>query len=127
MEVGMANGVQAPALSIQTQQLIAQVASIGGMLAVAMGWFTQEQVASLTTNVLAAIGPVMTAGGIIWSWWTSRKLAVVNAVAAMPEVRAVVTEPTVEGRNLANSDSTSSNVIVGHPPGSPIPPTPVHP
>jgi len=123
----MANGSAAPALSIQTQQLIAQVISIAGMLAVGFGFMTSEQVAGLTTNILAVIGPLMTIGGLAYSLFTARKNAVVTAVAALPEVRAVVTENTPDGRTLAHSDNTPSNVVVGQPPGSPIPVTPAHP
>lgn len=109
----MANGTPGPALSIQTQQLIAQVISIAGMLAVGLGWLTSEQVAGLTTNTLAAIGPVMTLAGLVWSLISSRKAAIVTAVASLPEVQKVVTEPTSEGRSLANSDETPHNVVVG--------------
>jgi hypothetical protein len=123
----MANGSTAPVLSIQTQQLIAQIISIVGMIAVGFGWLTADQVSSISTNILATIGPLMTLVGILYSLYAARKNAVVTAVAALPEVRAVVTEPTIEGRNLANSDGTPSNVVVGHPPGSPIPATPAHP
>lgn len=113
----MANGTPGPALSVQTQQLIAQVISIGGMLAAGMGWMTQDQVASLSTSILAVIGPIVTAGGILYSLFMSRKAAVVTAVAALPEVQKIVTENTIEGRELAHADNTPSNVVVGGPVG----------
>jgi hypothetical protein len=122
----MANGTSST-LSVQTQQLIAQVISIGGMLAVGMGYLTSEQVAGLSTSILAIIGPIMTVVGIVYSLFASRKAAVVTAVASLPEVRAVVTENTVEGRDLAHSDNTPSNVVVGPPPGTPVPVPPAHP
>lgn len=108
----MTDTTQGPALSIQTTQLIAQVVSIAGMLASGFGWLTPTQVAGLTTNILAAVGPIATIGGLIWSLVASRKSAVVSAVAAMPEVRAVVTQPTMAGIELARSDTTPSNVVV---------------
>lgn len=123
----MANGSSAPALSVQTNQLIAQIISIVGMVAVSFGWLTADQVSSISTNTFAIIGPVMTLGALAYSLYTARKNAVVSAVAALPEVRAVVTEPTIDGRNLANSADTPHNVIVGLPPGSPVPPVPGHP
>jgi hypothetical protein len=114
-------------VSVQTSQLIAQIISIVGMVAVSFGWLSAEQVSSITTNILATIGPLMTLGGLAYSLYSARKNAVVTAVAAMPEVRAVVTENNQAGRDLAHSDNTPSNVVVGQPPGAPIPTAPVHP
>lgn len=115
---------QGPALSIQTSQLIAQVVSILGMLAAGFGWLTPTQVAGLSTNILAVAGPLATIGGIVWSFVASRKTAVVSAVAAMPEVRAVITEPTTAGRDLA-TNGTPPNVVVAVP-GAPIAQPPSH-
>jgi hypothetical protein len=103
---------QGPALSIQTTQLIAQVVSIVGTLAAAFGILTPTQVAGITTNVMAIAGPLAALGGIIWSFVASRKTAVVSAVAAMPEVKAVVTEPTAAGVELARNGNTPNNVVV---------------
>ena len=108
----MVDETQGPALSIQTTQLIAQIVSIAGTLAAAFGILTPTQVAGITTNVMAVAGPLAALGGIIWSFVASRKNAVVTAVAAMPEVRAVVTQPTAAGLELARSDNTPSNVVV---------------
>lgn len=115
----MSNANEQPVLSVQTTQLIAQIISILGMLATTFGWLTPQQVSSLATNILAAIGPLATIGGFVWSVVSSRKQAIVSAVATMPEVRLVVTEPTAAGHELANGN-TPSNVIVA-PPGS-VPP-----
>lgn len=123
----MANGTSVPALSVQTNQLIAQIISIVGMVAVSFGWLTADQVSSITTNFLATIGPLMTLSGILYSLYAARKNAVVSAVASLPEVRAVLTEPTVDGRSLAHSDATPSNVVVAQPVGSTVPPAPAHP
>lgn len=114
----MTDTTQGPALSIQTTQLIAQIVSIAGMLASGFGWLTPTQVASLTTNILAAVGPLVTIGGLVWSFIASRKSAVVSAVAAMPEVKAVVTQPTMAGIELARSDTTPFNVVVSGSPGA---------
>jgi hypothetical protein len=108
----MTETTQSPALSIQTTQLIAQVVSILGMLASGFGWLTPSQVATLSTNVLAAVGPIATIAGLGYSLFASRKNAVVTAVAALPEVRAVVTQPTAAGMELARNDNTPNNVVV---------------
>jgi hypothetical protein len=114
-------------LSQQNQQLIAQIVSIIGMVAATLGWAPADKIQGITTNILAGIGPIATAVGLIWSLFASRKNAIVSEVAAMPEVRAVVTEPTHEGRELANSSATPSNVVVARPEGSPVPAAPPHP
>lgn len=116
-----------PGLSQQNQQLIAQIISIIGMVAATLGWAPADKIQGITTNILAGIGPIATAGGMIWSLLASRKTSIVSEVAAMPEVRAVVTEPTVAGHELANSNATPSNVIVAKPPGSLVPEPPPHP
>ena len=123
----MATASPVPALSQQNQQLIAQMISIFGMVAATLGWAPAETIQGITTNLLAGIGPIATAVGLIWSLLASRKNSIVSEVAAMPEVRAVVTEPTHEGRELANSNATPSNVVVARPEGSPVPPPPLHP
>lgn len=122
----MTDTTQAPTLSIQTTQLIAQIVSILGMLASTFGWLTPQQVAGLTTNILAAVGPVATIAGFALSLFASRKTAIVTAVASLKEVRAVITEPTIEGHELAGN-GTPSNVVVAGQVGSPIPPIPPHP
>lgn len=114
----MATGSTSATMSIQTQQLVAQIISILGMVATSFGWLTSEQVASLSTNVLAVIGPLATIGGIIYSWLAARKSAVVSEVANLPEVKAVVTEPTREGLELSRSSATPNNVVVS---GTPVP------
>jgi len=111
----------------QQTALVQQILSIVGMVLTTLGWSTPTEVATWTTTIMQAIGPAMALGGLIYAALTTRKSAIVTQAASFPEVRAVITEPTVEGRNLANSDNTPGNVMVAHPPGSPIPPTPPHP
>lgn len=111
----------------QQTALVQQILTIVGTIVTAMGWGTASDVSTWITTIMQAIGPVAALGGLVWALITTRKTALVTAVASLPEVRAVVTEPTVEGRSLAGTDSTPLNVVVAQPAGSPIPPTPPHP
>lgn len=106
------NNGRDPALSIQTQQLIAQTISVIGTIAAAKGWLSKEQAADITTYALQAMGPMAMLGGVALSWLASRKSVIVTAVASLPEVKAVVTENTVDGVTLAHSEATPSNVVV---------------
>lgn len=108
----MPSNLQEPAMSIQTQQLVASVVSMLGIAASMLGWLSPEQVAGLTSNVLLAVGPLASIGGFAVSYRASRKAALVTAVAQLPEVKAVVTENTVDGVTLAHSEATPSNVVV---------------
>jgi hypothetical protein len=106
------NDVPPVVMTQQNTQLIAQVLSIAGMFATTLGWLTPTQVVGITTNVLAAIGPLATLGGIVWSLLASRKKSIVAEVAALPEVKAVQLENTAAGREL--EAATPSNVSVNH-------------
>jgi hypothetical protein len=83
------------------------------MVAGTLGWAPPETIAGLTTNILAAIGPITTAVGLIWSLLASRKASIVSEVAAMPEVKTIQLERTTEGRALESV--TPSNVAVTPP------------
>lgn len=111
----------------QQTALVQQILTIVGSIVSAMGWSTQTEVSTWITTIMQAVGPLAALGGLVWAVLTTRKTAIVTQVASMPEVRAVITEPTTDGRSLANTNSTPSNVVVAHPTGSPIPPTPPHP
>lgn len=58
---------------------------------------------AFTDAVLSVVGPIMNVGALVWTWWASRKAAVVQRVAAMPEVKGVVMEPTQAGTAIANA------------------------
>lgn len=111
----------------QQTALVQQILSIIGMVLTTLGWSTPAEVATWTTTIMQAIGPMAALGGLVWSVITTRKSAIVTQVASLPEVRAVITEPTPAGRNLANTDATPTNVVVAQPTGSPVPPAPPHP
>jgi hypothetical protein len=99
-----------PAMSQQNTQLITQVVSIAGMLATSFGWLTPTQVAGITTNVLAIVGPLMTLSGIVWSLLASRKNAIVAEAATIPGVKNIQLTNTTAGHEL--EQVTPANVTV---------------
>lgn len=110
-----------------TEALVQQILTIAGMVLVSFGWVSSDEWNGFVKTGSAAIGPVMAFAGALWAFYSNRKSAIVTKVASMPEVRTIVTEPTVDGVTLANSNQTPSNVVVAHPVGSPVPPPPPHP
>lgn len=110
-----------------TEALIQQILTIAGMVLVSFGWVSSDEWSGMVKTFSAMIGPVMAFGGVLWAFYSNRKNALVSKVASMPEVRAVITENTVAGHEMANTSSTPSNVVVGREPGSIVPQAPPHP
>jgi len=97
----------------QQTALVQQILTIAGTMVTFLGWGTAAEVATWTTVVMQAVGPVAALGGLIWSVIATRKVAIVSAVATLPGVYKVeVTDPA-----LARNDVTPANVTV---PGQPI-------
>jgi hypothetical protein len=96
------------------------VATFGGVIAgwfAAKGWFTIDQVTSVlnsptTLSIIAAV-----ASGV-WGLFVHTQdnaVAVVDTIAKQPEstVKAVVLEPTIEGKKLADSLPGNTTVVAG--------------
>ena len=87
------------------------ITTFGGVIAgwgAAKGWFTADQILAVL-NSQTFIGLVVGAIGAIWGLISRTKKNQVQAVAALPEVKAVVTEPTQAGATLAAA--TPANVV----------------
>lgn len=97
----------------QTTELVRHlITAFGGVLAgwfAAKGWLTSEQVMAII-NSPTFIGIVVTGIGMAWGVISRTKKNVVASVAALPEVKAVVTEASPAGGALANV--TPDNVVV---------------
>jgi len=102
----------------QQVAFIQQILTIVGSVVTAMGWSTPAEVGTWITVIMQAVGPVAALGGLVWTVLTTRKAAIVTAVASMPEVYKVeVTDPT-----LARNDVTPVNVTIpGQQVGTPRP------
>jgi len=72
------------------------------------GWVDADLLTSLL-NSEVVIGALASIGMMVWSWLSGRKKSQVASVAAMPEVKAVVVEPTPAGAAIA--DRTPDNVV----------------
>lgn len=100
----------------QFQDLIRHlITTFGGVIAgwgAAKGWLTYDQIMAIF-NSQAFMGLVMGAGGLIWGLISRTKKNQVAAVAALPEVKAVVTELTVPGKNLADVTPAENVVPAG--------------
>ena len=72
----------------QIMSLIRVALQIGGTLATAFGWIAPEKVAVLTSQILSALGPLMIAGGTIWSIISNTKASIIKSASAMPEVNS---------------------------------------
>jgi hypothetical protein len=96
------------------------IATFGGVVAgwfAAKGWFTIDQVTSVlnsptTVSIIASV----IAG--VWGLFVHTQqnaVAVVDTIAKQPDspVKAVVTEPTVAGRALADSIPGNTTVVAG--------------
>lgn len=96
------------------------IATFGGAIAgwfAAKGWFTVDQVTSVLNSetTLAVIGSVVP---LVWGWFVHTQknaVAVVDTIAKLPDspVKAVVTEPTTAGRELAEAMPGSTTVVAG--------------
>lgn len=80
------------------------ITTFGGAIAgwgAAKGWLSADQILAIL-NSQTFIGLVGAGIGAVWGLISRTKKNQVNAVAAMPEVKAVVTERTTAGGALAN-------------------------
>lgn len=96
------------------------VTTFGGGIAgffVAKGWFTIDQVNSVINSpAILSLSATVIVG--IWSMFThkqSNAVAVVDNIAKQPDspVKAVITEPTKEGQELAMSLPGNTTVVAG--------------
>lgn len=95
----------------QVLGLVRQILPVLGGIAVALGWLTTNQVASLTATVLQIAGPAMIIGSTVWSLINKTKANLVSTVANMPEVKSVTLDPTKEGVSDLNL-TTPTNVKI---------------
>lgn len=91
------------------------IATFGGVLAgwgAAKGWFTADQILSVL-NSETFIGLVVSGVMAFWSFVGKSNKNITAAAAALPEVKAVVTEPTVAGKILAEAIPAPNVVAAG--------------
>ena len=96
------------------------ITTFGGAAAgwfAAKGWFTIDQVTSVL-NSETTISLLASAAVFVWGLFVhSQKnaVAVVDTIAKQPDspVKAVVTEPSPAGRELANSLPGNTTVVAG--------------
>lgn len=96
------------------------ISTFGGIVAgwfAAKGWFTIDQVTSILNNE-TVISLIASAVVFVWGYFThtdKNAVAVVDAMAKNPvsPVKAVVTEPTVAGRKLAEAMPGATTVVAG--------------
>lgn len=62
---------------------------------------TMKAIIGQSELILTALGTLIAAGSAIWMAVNNTKPALVAAVDAMPEIQAVVTNPTPAGRAIA--------------------------
>jgi hypothetical protein len=98
------------------------VATFGGAAAgwfAAKGWFTIDQVTSIL-NSETTISILASAAVFVWGLFTHTQknaVAVVDTIAKLPDapVKAVILEPTAEGKALAESIPGNTTVVAGSP------------
>ena len=66
----------------QLMGLLRQVLPILGTLATAFGWLTPDKVASLTANILAIAGPLVTLARMVWAWIATSKTSIAASIGA---------------------------------------------
>jgi hypothetical protein len=96
------------------------IATFGGVIAgwfAAKGWFTIDQVTSVL-NSPTTVSVIVSIASLIWGLLThtqTNAVAVVDTIAKQPDspVKAVVTEPTIAGRELADSIPGNTTVVAG--------------
>lgn len=96
------------------------VSTFGGVVAgfiAGKGWATAEQVMGVLTSdtFMQVAGALITLGAGVWGLVVHKQANAVAVVEAMPEVRGIVTAPTVEGRALAAAVPSSVVVPAGTP------------
>lgn len=77
---------------------------VGG-IAVGKGYLTTAQLADLTNVILQLVGPLMAAGGVIWSIKANSKSSIIQSASAMPEVKSM----TITDPKLAEAAKTSAD------------------
>jgi CHASE2 domain-containing sensor protein len=77
---------------------------------VASGWLTPADVSFVTELVIDAVPPVVTLGAVVWSVWDWAKHRQIARVAAMPEVKRVVTTAAIANVGpLADNPKVAAN------------------
>jgi len=66
--------------------LIRQLAMFALGFGVAHKWWSND-FATMAVGLIAAVGP------LIWGYWTARTSARIASVAALPEVKKIITDP----------------------------------
>ena len=99
----------------QLMGLIRQLLPVVGGIAVALGWFTADQVGKLMQVILQIAGPVSVVLGAIWSLIANGKVSILTSAANMPEVKKIVVaaaESTPEATEAARSLAIATPVNV---------------
>ena len=93
---------------------------VGGVVAgwfAAKGWFTIDQVTSVL-NSPTTLSVIVSIASLVWGMFThtqTNAVAVVDTIAKQPDspVKAVVVEPTAEGKALAETMPGNTTVVAG--------------
>ncbi len=89
-----------------SDQLTAQIrgilTAIGTLLAT-LGVATPGVIDAKINTAMLIVGPLLMIGSSLWSVYSNLKSVQIASVAAMPEVKGVVTTSTIAGRDMANS------------------------
>jgi hypothetical protein len=96
----------------QIMALIRQLLPVMGGIAVSFGWLTAGQMEGYTTTILQVTGPMLIVISTVWSLIKNTQASMVASVAAMPVVKSIHLEPTVEGAKLAAPGNSPPNVTV---------------
>ncbi|GGC71006.1 Pam3-gp28 family putative phage holin [Chelatococcus reniformis] len=76
-----------------------------GPLIAALGIMDATAWGARVDQLAPYVGIIMTVGGIAWQWWVSRPKAKIEQVAALPQVKGVVVDPTTA------ADISAKNVV----------------
>ena len=91
------------------------IATFGGMIAgwgASRGWLTADQIMAVFNSELF-IGLIVAGVTSVWGIIARSKKNQIASVAAMPEVKAVVTTATIAGREMAASVPAAEVVTAG--------------
>jgi len=89
----------------QLTGLIRAVLQAAGAAATLFGIISADQVSTVTAWLLEILGPTSIIGGVIWSWISNSKKALIQSVAAMNET-------SVEGNKIIVHDKTLATAAV---------------
>jgi hypothetical protein len=96
------------------------VSTFGGMIAgwfMAKGWFTIDQVMSVLNSptILSLAASLIVGAWGLFVHTQTNAVAVVDTIAKQPDapVKAVILEPTAEGKALAESIPGNTTVVAG--------------